>query len=112
VSAVRRLRPVVAAETVAEQLPATYLECRDMGHQWVHRTAHWDGALACYVETVECLRCTAERDRHMGRDGYLSSATRNSYRYPEGYLISTEEANLINKEGRAAVRRARISSWR
>jgi len=110
-SPARRPSPRVAAETLASQLSATFLECRDMGHQWTHQTAHWDGALRCYVETVRCLRCGTERDRHMGRDGFLTSATRNSYRYPEGYLVSADEANLIDKEGRAAIRRARMSRW-
>jgi hypothetical protein len=104
-----RRRNVSPADEVASELPYAYLECRDMGHQWRHQTVRRDGNV--YIEVVDCIRCGTERDRFISLDGWLSTGGRNAYRYPQGYLVKSEDANLIDKEGRAAIRRARMSGW-
>ena len=107
----RRNRLMTPADEVASELPFTYLDCRDMGHQWKHQRVLTDTSSGGYIEIVECVRCSTERDWYISMDGWLSSGGRNAYRYPEGYLVKSDDANLIDKEGRAAIRRARMSRW-
>lgn len=81
--AARALRPVSEQSPVqgwAEELPDSYLLCRDIGHSWrpFRAFVQADG----YRRTMRCQRCTTERHQDLSLRGHVLSS---SYSYPEGY---------------------------
>lgn len=73
------------------------LLCRDLQHSWSPYTAKRmkDG----FVRTLRCDRCTALKDQHLDRDGYI---TRTSMAYPQGYLRPGE--GRMTRDERADLR--------
>ena len=101
-------RPISFADPVevrefAADLSEAWLECRELGHLWAPRTAHWSGEDGCYYRTLRCDRCETERDQTLSDRGAVLS---NSYNYPDGYLL--EGMGRIAGEGRDMLRLASV----
>lgn len=86
-------------EDWAQDLPASFIECRTMGHRWAPHTAVWDKEARSYYVTHECDRCTTQRRAWWSRAGEISST---SYSYPDGYL--SKEVGYIDVDGRGVLR--------
>jgi len=53
----------------AKQLPAEFLLCRDLGHQWTPYRAWEDRPNRAFVQVLLCTRCRAERHRELNYRG-------------------------------------------
>lgn len=71
-------------DNALDALPATYLACRDLGHEWRAHTASFNAKERHYVQTLRCNRCGTERSRMLGTRGQRLG---NWYEYPDGYLM-------------------------
>jgi hypothetical protein len=91
------------AQQAAQTLPTEYLFCRAVQHSWddeIH--AERDNVLKVWVLWFVCRRCDTRKPLGMAKDGYLSDKKAGGYQYPVDYKVT--EANLRDKDGRAAVR--------
>lgn len=66
-----------------EDLPESYLQCRDMGHVWRPYVASWEPAERAYRRVLHCPRCGTERTQWISASGHIAHG--NAYAYPEGY---------------------------
>jgi hypothetical protein len=66
-----------------EELPDSYLQCRDLGHLWRPYTASWESQERAYRRVLVCTRCTTERTQWVSANGHISHG--NAYAYPDGY---------------------------
>lgn len=84
----------------AEGLPAAYLECRDLMHNWLPFDIgrHRDGG---YERTLRCSRCKCRKTQHLSVDGMLIGGGR--MQYPDGYL-SEDGLGRLDGAARGAMR--------
>ena len=89
-------------EAMAQDMPDSFLMCREMSHQWRPASARIgsDGVIA---RTLECGRCTAQRVQELSPRGHVLSS---HYVYPEGYLAVN--IGRIAGDGRDALRLASV----
>ena len=66
-----------------EELPDTFLQCREMGHNWRPFTAsrYRDGG---FLRVLRCSRCYCKKEQDLSSTGMILST---QYKHPEGYLI-------------------------
>ena len=83
-SQVRRQSVGKAVTSWAEQLPSSYLQCRDIGHSWKPLAASWVPADRQYHRELQCGRCRALRAQRLSSTGYVESSW---YVYPDDYLM-------------------------
>lgn len=69
----------------ANDMTEEALQCRTIGHAWKPFTVSWDRKSRSYDQILRCGTCPTERHVVLSEYGAVVS---NSYRYPEGYLIS------------------------
>ena len=72
----------VAAAVV--ELPQTFAQCRDYGHQWKPSNVDWLPKEQCYRVTLRCPQCTTLRTVLRNRRG---AQLESHYDYPDGYAI-------------------------
>lgn len=84
----------------ANDLPAEFLLCRDLGHTWEPFRGWHDRKAREYVQVLRCPRCRCERERHLDYSGRRIS---QSYTYPDAYLAPAGEGYL-SAESRADLR--------
>lgn len=104
-SAVRERPGYADLDTVrvfAEEMPAKFLECRELGHLWRPWAAmsNPDGG---FDRTLRCTRCSTKREQVITRQGVVAQ---NKYIHPEGYLH--KGLGRIVGEGRGILRLASI----
>lgn len=107
--AVIRMRaPSLNVRRPLESLPGEYLECRDLGHAWMHDT---DGipvkveGIVTFTRQMLCPRCATTRTEvlHIFRDGSVVKA-HQTYRYPAGYMLAKGQGKRANVWGEYARR--------
>jgi len=84
----------------AEELPDTYILCRDLGHNWRPFHAWWDANDRAFVRILRCRNCRGQREQvldHLGR------AVKNAYEYADGYQRPAG-AGRMDADGRGALR--------
>ena len=94
-------------ERQCQAMPAEYLACRELGHQWDGWTARYSPESKYVIErTLKCQRCEAEKDQQMSaRDGCILWT--GTFRYPEGYLF--KGIGRLDTEMRGTVRLASVT---
>lgn len=66
----------------AEHLPASFMECRDMGHSWKPYTVAYSAKTRGYIRTLRCQRCKTDRHQWLTSSGHVEAT---SYDYPDDY---------------------------
>lgn len=84
----------------ADDLPDTFIACRDMGHTWRPFRAWYDPEERGYQRVLRCGRCKTERRQLISESGAILTG---GYDYPEGYTAPAGTGR-IDGEGRAALR--------
>lgn len=79
-----RFASVDAAQQVADDLPDTYLLCRELAHAWLPFNANIDRH-GIIERTVRCSRCQTKRI--MGVNSRNGEILSSRYEYPEGYTL-------------------------
>ena len=85
----------------SEDLPDSYLMCRDIGHTWRPYTARVNPQ-GGYDRALRCSRCKTTRTQTLNSRGMPVSS---HYTYPDGYQ-SPAGTGRIDGEGRGALRLA------
>lgn len=75
-------------EGFAHSLPARFLHCRELGHDWRPATAQWLGKQRAYERVLRCRSCRSEKVQVVNRHGGLVST---HLRYSAGYLAKHVE---------------------
>lgn len=88
------------ASVWADNLPDSFLLCRDMGHTWRPRSATYDDKVRMYVRVMECGRCKTRRTQELDQSGGIVHA---GYDYREGYLAPSG-VGRINRDLRSSLR--------
>lgn len=89
---------VVAAWS--EDLPDSFIMCRDMGHTWRPFRARFSSDANGYERVLRCGRCKTERSQTISMSGLILSG---AYTYPEGYQAPAGTGR-IDGNGRGALR--------
>ena len=84
----------------SENLPDSFLLCRDMGHTWRPFRAYYSTELHAYERVLRCGRCKTERKQSIAENGLILSG---SYDYPDGYTAPAGTGR-IDGNGRGALR--------
>jgi len=74
--------PEKTLETFASELPYSYLQCRELGHNWQPHTVGFDNDSQSYVRVLRCPRCHTERKQLLNIHAHVIS---NTYTYPKRY---------------------------
>lgn len=82
-----------------------FLTCRDEGHKFLplgdhHIITNRRGELVSYQRTSTCRCCETKRVQHI--DGVTFEVIKNTYTYPEGYLLSGDD-KLTRRQARKLV---------
>jgi hypothetical protein len=87
----------------ASDLPAKWLQCRELGHNWGPHKANTndDGG---FDRVLSCRRCTAKRHQVLDSYGRIVS---NHYEYPEGYQMPPGQGR-ISGDAKGVLRLASI----
>ena len=85
-------------EEFAAGLSVSYLQCRELGHNWRPWVARNDTEHNCFERALRCTRCRTKRWEAISYSG----ASSDDYEYPEHYL--TDGIGRIVGEGRDALR--------
>ena len=85
-------------ERFAQGLNDKFLACRELGHNWMPRTAVLTKE-GYYDRVLRCSRCRTERHQTISRNGEVLS---NHYAYREGY--QAQGLGRVVGEGRYALR--------
>lgn len=89
----------------ANKAAAAYADCRDLGHSWRAINAWKERGI--FIETLQCSRCSCEKDRGFHpKTGALLQINRRT-KYPEGYLLP-KGSGRMTQEDRAAIRLSRL----
>lgn len=83
----------------AEELTASYLECRELGHLWRPFAARWVPEDRYYERVLRCTRCKTKRVQTLSRRGEV---VLSHYVYPDGY--QSNGMGRIVGDGRDALR--------
>jgi len=86
-------------EEFAANLSISFLQCRELGHNWRHFTARRDEEHNCFERALRCTRCKTKRLETLS---FRGAKLRSYYEYPEGY--TTDGLGRIVGEGRDALR--------
>lgn len=84
----------------AASLSITYLECRELGHNWRKWVARYDEEHHSYERALRCTRCRTERWETIGLTG---SKIGSHYKYPDGYQTVPGMGRIVG-EGRDVLR--------
>jgi hypothetical protein len=89
-----------AVASWSEDLPDSFLMCRDMGHTWRPYRAKFNPEENGYDRVLRCGRCKTERQQTISMSGMILTG---HYSYPEGYQ-APPGTGRIDGEGRGAMR--------
>lgn len=83
----------------AASLPASFLQCRELGHLWRPYRAgrHPDGG---FERVLRCSRCRTRREQALSAMGMVLT---NKYVYPDGYQTEHGLGRIVG-EGRGMLR--------
>jgi hypothetical protein len=98
----RRLRAVpdsVPAPASVDQIPALFLQCRDLGHQFRPFDVAIRRRQREIIRSLRCHLCGTLRHQALTLDGYI---TGNRYEYQDGYVLNG--AGRLTISDRAAIR--------
>ena len=84
-------------ERFAQTLSDKFLACRELGHNWMPRTAALKDNY--YDRVLRCSRCRTERHQTVSRSGEVLSS---NYNYREGY--QAKGLGRVVGDGRSALR--------
>jgi len=84
----------------SEDLPDSFIMCRDMGHTWRPFRARFNPEENGYDRVLRCGRCKTERTQTISMSGLILSG---GYSYPEGYQ-APKGTGRIDGNGRGALR--------
>lgn len=86
-------------QAFAAELPASFLQCRELGHLWRPYRAglHPDGG---YERVLRCGRCRTRREQSLSVMGMVLT---NKYVYPDGYQTEHGLGRIVG-EGRGMLR--------
>ena len=87
----------------AADLPAKWLQCRELGHNWGPHKASLNEE-GGFDRILACRRCTAKRHQILDSYGRIVS---NSYEYPDGYQMPPGQGR-ISGDARGVLRLASI----
>lgn len=71
-----------------EQLPDTFLLCRDLGHHWADYQARFVKSDNVYERVLSCSRCATQRIQTLSVSGHVLGG---HYTYTRGYLAPKGE---------------------
>lgn len=80
-----------ALDDWTDELPASFMLCRDFGHNWAAWRALPLPDKTGYRRVLRCSRCHSERHQDITMSGRIMGG---SYTYPEGYLAPTGSGAL------------------
>lgn len=83
----------------AEGLKESYLQCRELGHNWRPHTARWSSEFEGFERRLRCTRCRTVREQVLSAHGAVVT---NQYLYPDGY--QTHGMGRVVGDGRDALR--------
>lgn len=83
----------------AASLSESFLQCRELGHNWKPWTVRWLPEEVHYERALKCSRCHTERWQALTDRGAVLSG---HYVYPDGYVV--QGLGRIVGEGRDALR--------
>jgi hypothetical protein len=82
----------------AQGLKRSYLECRELGHNWRPHVVQWNDN-GGYDRSLRCTRCRTVREQVLSNRGAVISS---QYVYPDGY--TTDGLGRVVGEGRDMLR--------
>lgn len=85
-------------KTWVKDVPSYVLQCRDVGHQWVHSTVR--RTAAGFERDFICSNCGTPKTQFIDKQGFIVKST---IRYDQEYL-SPRGLNMHTREGRALIR--------
>jgi hypothetical protein len=87
-------------EAWARELPSSFLECRDLGHDLRPFRAWYDETESGYRRILRCRRCKSEKLQWLNLDGTVRSG---GYDYADGYL-KPPGTGVLDAGGRGVLR--------
>jgi hypothetical protein len=90
---------VKVVRALAKDMPDSFIQCRDLGHNWRPQTANETSAKArkagvFYERILVCPRCETQRFQQLSRRGEV---IRNSYTYPQGYETPSGTGRIVGQ---------------
>jgi len=74
----------VSISDAVEDMPPSFVQCRDFGHSWRPWRTRWLDKDRVYSSELRCTRCHTIRERLISESGAMVSS---HYEYADGYQI-------------------------